>query len=323
MHILFIIDPLPKLSAYKDTSVAMMQALQARDCKISVCLQSDLFVQMGTVYATTQQISIVPQADLHTTQWWQYESEPQTQALKDFSAVVMRKDPPFDMEYLYATHMLERAEHQGARVFNSGRAIRNYPEKLSISEFPQYTAPTLITSRASLLKEFYKEHQDVVVKPLDGMGGQGIFRLKPDDANFNSVIEVLSRGGQQTIMIQKYLPEITAGDKRVLIINGKPIPYVLARMPSHGENRGNLAAGGKGVAQPINDNDKAIAEFIGSRLAPQGLFLIGLDIIGTHITEINVTSPTCFVEISAQTDFNVAAHFANELLQVLQQTSHS
>lgn len=317
MKILFIIDPLPGLRAYKDTSVAMMRSLQARGAQLHVTLQSEIFATGPDILALHQSIEIADDADLYSSSWWTYSSDKFESRLSDFDAVIMRKDPPFDIEYLYATHLLEKAEKQGARVFNSGRALRDHPEKLSITEYSQYTSPTLVSSQNQVLRRFYDEHQDVILKPLDGMGGAGIFRLKPGDANFNSVVEMLTDQGQRHIMIQKFLPDIKAGDKRILIINGEPIPYVLARIPSQGENRGNIAAGGSGVAQPITDSDREMARKVGAELAPKGLFLIGLDVIGSNITEINVTSPTCFVEITHQTDFNVADHFADQLLKVL------
>lgn len=316
MHILFIIDPLPNLAAYKDTSVSMMQALIKRGHRISVCEMPDLYVQEGQVRTLSLPIDIDAQADLHAPQWWTAH-EASDAALSDFSAVVMRKDPPFDLEYAYATHLLDKAEEQGARVFNRGVAIRNHPEKLSILEFPQFTAPTLVSRRISKLQAFYEAHQDVVAKPLDGMGGDSVFRLRPDEVNRNVIFETLTGNESETIMIQRYIPQISDGDKRVLIINGQLVPYALARIPLAGETRGNLAAGGRGVAQPLTASDRKIAETLAPILSKRGLFLVGLDIIGDKLTEINVTSPTCFVEISEQTDFHVANFFAEQLEQVV------
>lgn len=316
MNILFIIDPLPSLSAYKDTSVAMMQALQDRGHHICVALQSQLYLEGERVRARVLPITIKRDADLHGQDWWQ-EGEPQTLALADLHAVVMRKDPPFDLEYLYSTHLLDRAQAEGARVFNTGAAIRNHPEKLAIAEFPEFTTPTLVTSDMDRLKAFHEAHGDVVVKPLDGMGGSGVFRMQPGEVNRGTILEMLTDHGRATIMAQRYIPEIRDGDKRVIIIDGKPVPHVLARIPLAGETRGNLAAGGTGVAQPLNDHDRAVAEAIGARLAPRGLMLIGLDMIGPYVTEINVTSPTCFVEITQQTGFDVPGHFAEALLAAI------
>ncbi|MEY4756278.1 MAG: hypothetical protein RJA34_1176, partial [Pseudomonadota bacterium] len=241
------------------------------------------------------------------------------QALKDFDAVIMRKDPPFDSEFFYATHLLEQAEREGARVFNKPAALRNHPEKLAILEFPQFIGPTLVTRDASDIRRFHAQHQDIILKPLDGMGGMGIFRVREDGMNLGAIIETLNKDGAQTVMVQKYLPAIAQGDKRVLVIGGKPVPYCLARIPQGGEVRGNLAAGGKGVAQPLTARDREIAEALGPVLAARGLLLVGLDVIGDSLTEINVTSPTCFREISDQTGFDVAAMFSDALEEALAQ----
>lgn len=318
MHILFVIDPIESLSAYKDSSVAMMRSLLARGHQLSYCLQGDLYIIDGKVLTSAQAFDIPEEADLHQANWWRTTGDRQDVSLADFDAVLMRKDPPFDLEYLYSTHLFDLAEEQGARIFNSGLALRNHPEKLAIAEFPEYTAPTMVSRSMSRLRAFYEEHQDIVVKPLDGMGGTGIFRVKPNDGNFAAMVEMLTAYGKQSIMAQKFIPDITEGDKRILIINGEPIPYVLARIPKAGENRGNLAAGGRGVAQPLNDHDRAMAKDIANRLADRGLFLIGLDVIGKNITEVNVTSPTCFVEITEQTDFHVGDYFAEQLEKVVQ-----
>jgi len=313
MDVLFIIDPLPGLKAYKDTSVAMMRALTARGHTLSVALQPDLHVHHGTVAARATDIALVAGADLHGHDWWRETASAQDRALADFDAVVMRKDPPFDMEYVYATHLLDAAEAQGARVFNRGAAIRNHPEKLAITEFAQFTTPTLIARDMARLRAFHAEQGDVIVKPLDGMGGTGIFRLRSDEPNRNAILETLTDNGQRTIMAQRYIPEITQGDKRILLINGEPVPYALARVPLAGETRGNLAAGGRGIAQPLSEHDRTIAEALGPTLAARGLLLVGLDVIGDYLTEVNVTSPTCFVEITEQTGFDVADHFAQAL----------
>lgn len=317
MHILFIIDPLVSLSAYKDTSVAMMRAAIDAQHTISVTLQSDLYIDAGIVKTTAQTITIASDADLHSTNWWQYAGEAMDVELNKFSAVIMRKDPPFDMEYFYATHLLSFAEEQGARVFNTGASLRNHPEKLAITEFPQFTPPTLVTRDMNRVRAFYKEHGDVIVKPLDGMGGMGIFRMRSDEVNVGAILEMVSKNGAETIMVQRYIPDISKGDKRILIINGKPVPYCLARIPLAGETRGNLAAGGRGVAQPLSQNDWHIANTIGPKLIKRGLFLVGLDVIGDFVTEINVTSPTCFVEITEQTNCHVAQIFIEELASVI------
>lgn len=318
MHFLFIIDPLPTLAAYKDTSVSMMRALLSRGHQISVCEMSDVFVQDNQVLTQSLAIDIATDADLHAPNWWTPIGGKQQHAFSNFSGVVMRKDPPFDLEYAYATHLFDLAQSQGARVFNQGAAIRNHPEKLSILEFPQFTAATLVSSKITHLKAFYEKHKNVVIKPLDGMGGDSVFRLPPDEVNKNVIFETLTSHETETAMIQRYIPEITEGDKRVIIINGKVVPYSLARIPLAGETRGNLAAGGRGVAQPLTAADKKIAETLAPVLLKRGLFVVGLDIIGDKLTEINVTSPTCFVEIAEQTDFHVPNFFAKELEQVVQ-----
>jgi glutathione synthase len=231
--------------------------------------------------------------------------------------VLMRKDPPFDSEYFYATHLLERAEREGARVFNRPGALRDHPEKLAILEFPQYIAPTLVTRDAADIRRFHAEHRDIILKPLDGMGGMGIFRVGPDGLNLGSIAETLNRLGEQTVMVQRYVPEIVQGDKRILVIDGVPVPHSLARIPQGSEIRGNLAAGGKGVAQPLTPRDREIAEALGPVLAARGLLLVGLDVIGDCLTEINVTSPTCFREITEQTGFDVARTFVDALERAL------
>lgn len=313
MHVLFVIDPLPGLQAYKDTSVAMMRALAARGHSISVTQQSNLYIDQGVVKTIATGIDLIADADLHTSNWWVERSAGRDCPLNDFNAVLMRKDPPFDMEYFYATHMVEYAAAQGARIFNSGVSLRNHPEKLAITEFSQFTAPTLVTSSIPRLRQFHEQHRDIIVKPLDGMGGTGIFRIRDADPNLGSILETLTDNGTQTIMAQCFIPEIKNGDKRILIIGGEPVPYSLARIPLAGETRGNLAAGGRGVAQPLTERDWEIARTLGPVLAARGLFLVGLDVIGDYLTEVNVTSPTCFVEITEQTDFDVGACFVQAL----------
>lgn len=313
MHVLFIIDPLPLLKAYKDSSVAMMRALMAHGHYLSVAYQPDLFIEAGTVKAVTQSIAIESRADLHGSAWWRNIDDAAIKPLAEFDAVIMRKDPPFDMEYVYATHMLEYAEAQGARVFNSGAAIRNHPEKLAITEFPEFTAPTLVTRDMARLRAFHRQFGDVVVKPLDGMGGSGVFRLTPEEHNLGSILETLTQEGARTIMAQRYIPEIVNGDKRILLIGGEPVPFSLARIPLAGETRGNLAAGGRGVAQALTERDQHIAQKACERLAGRGLLVVGLDVIGDYLTEVNVTSPTCFVEITEQTGFDVGDFFAQAL----------
>ena len=233
--------------------------------------------------------------------------------LKDFDAVLMRKDPPFNAEYIYATHLLEQVEREGGNVVNRPRSLRDHPEKLAIMEFSHLVPPTLVTRNAASVRDFHAEHGDIILKPLDGMGGKGIFRVGQGALNLGVIIETLNKGGAETIMVQRFVSQIVDGDKRILIINGEPVPFVLARIPQGTEVRGNLAVGGKGVAQPLTPRNREIAEFIGRALAPRGLLLIGLDVIGDSVTEINVTSPTGFQEITDQTGFNVPALFVDAL----------
>jgi len=309
MNILFVVDPLDQFKIYKDTTFSMMREAQRRGHRIAACLPQDIeWKSGGVVTAMVQQITLTGEPDA----WYRVDSTG-TQALKDFDGVLMRKDPPFDAEYIYATHLLEQAEREGARVVNTPGALRDHPEKLAIMAFPQFVTPTLVTRSAASIKAFHAEHGDVILKPLDGMGGMGIFRVKQDALNLGSIIETLNKGGAETVMVQRFVPQITEGDKRILIIGGVPAPFVLARIPQGTEVRGNLAAGGKGVAQPLTARNREIAETIGRQLAPRGLLLIGLDVIGDSVTEINVTSPTCFQEITEQTGFDVPAMFIDAL----------
>jgi glutathione synthase len=309
MNILFIVDPLSSFNIKKDTSFAMMREAQQRGHQVSACEVPHIQWQQGEcVKAQVQDLRLTGDA-----QAWYEVALTRHAWLKDFDAIIMRKDPPFDSEFFYATHLLSQSEREGAKVFNKPAALRDHPEKLAIMEFPEFIGPTLVTRSAAAIKAFHAEHQDIILKPLDGMGGMGIFRVGADGLNLGSIIETLNLEGAQSVMVQKFLPAIAQGDKRVLIIGGKPVPFCLARIPQGGEVRGNLAAGGKGVAQPLNDHDRSVAESIGAVLAARGLLLIGLDIIGTSVTEINVTSPTCFQEIFDQTGCNVAALFMNAL----------
>ncbi|QNM96846.1 glutathione synthase [Chitinimonas koreensis] len=308
MRIAFFADPLDRFKTYKDSTYAMMREAARRGHAIHAFEQRHLRVSEGRVLADARRIALT--GDAHD---W-YRAEPaEATALADFDAVVMRKDPPFDSEYLYATHLLEHAERQGARVFNRPQALRDYNEKLAILRFADYTTPTLVSSQPADIRAFLAEQRDVILKPLDGMGGMGIFRLKPDDPNLGSILESQTRDGTVTLMAQRYLPEILDGDKRVLVIGGKPVDWCLARIPMAGETRGNLAAGGTGVARPLSARDREIAEALGPTFVRDGLLLVGLDVIGDCLTEVNVTSPTCFQEISAQSGIDVAALFVDAL----------
>ena len=311
MNLLFVADPLESFKIYKDTTFAMMREAQRRGHTIAACEPADLVWQQGgVVQSVVRRIRLSGAPD----SWFAQEAH-EVAELRSFDAIVMRKDPPFDSEFFYATHLLEQAEREGAKVFNKPRALRDHPEKLAILEFPQHIGPTLVTRSDAAIRAFHAEHRDIILKPLDGMGGMGIFRVREDGLNLGAIIETLNRDSAQSVMVQKFLPAIAQGDKRVLVIGGKPVPYCLARIPQGGEVRGNLAAGGKGVAQPLSSADRTIAEHLGPILAARGLLLVGLDVIGDKLTEINVTSPTCFQEISNQTGFDVPAMFVDALEQ--------
>jgi glutathione synthase len=314
MHILFVADPLEHFKIYKDTTFSMMREAQRRGHQLSACLPQDLGWQRGqTVTARARAIRLTGDPDA-----WFIDEGLVQRPLKDYELVLMRKDPPFDAEYIYATHLLEQAEREGARVVNKPRALRDHPEKLAIMEFPEFIAPTLVTRDAAAVRAFHAEHEDIILKPLDGMGGMGIFRVRADALNLGSIVETLNKNGSETIMVQRFVPEIVAGDKRVLVIGGQAVPFSLARIPQGTEVRGNLAAGGKGVAQPLTEQDRRIAEAIGPVLNARGLLLIGLDVIGGCLTEINVTSPTCFQEITEQTGFDVPGMFVDALEAAVQ-----
>jgi glutathione synthase len=309
MNILVVADPLEVFKIYKDTTFAMMRELQRRGHTLAACEPQHLQWQSGQpVTAQLRHVTLTGDAET----WFTVTREGR-EPLHGFDAVLMRKDPPFDSEFFYATHLLEQAEREGARVFNSPRALRDHPEKLALMEFAKFAPPTLVTRQAEAVRAFHAEHKDIILKPLDGMGGKGIFRVGPDGMNLGSITETLNQGGATSVMVQRYLPEIVQGDKRLLLIGGKVAPFVLARIPQGSEVRGNLAAGGKGVAQPLSDADRQVAEAIAPTLAARGLLLVGLDMIGDKVTEINVTSPTCFQEIQQQAGFDVAAMFVDAL----------
>jgi len=308
MKIAFLADPLDTFKTYKDSTYAMMVEAVKRGHAIYAFEQKDMALESGVVTANVVRVSLTGDG-----KDWYRASAPAAMFLSEFDAILLRKDPPFDMEYIYTTYLLELAETQGARVFNKPQAIRDHNEKLAIAQFSKYTSPTLVTRDAARLRAFHAEHQDVILKPLDGMGGTGIFRVRQDGLNLGSIIETLTDNGHRTIMIQRFIPEIVAGDKRVLVIGGKVVPYSLARIPQGSEVRGNLAAGGVGVAQPLTARDREIGEALGPVLSQRGLLLVGLDVIGDYLTEVNVTSPTCFQEIKQQAGFDVAEMFIDAL----------
>jgi glutathione synthase len=308
MKFAFLADPLDTFKIYKDSTYAMMAEAARRGHAVYAFQQKDMAFDSGAVIANAARITLTGDAK----DWYRADAPAETN-LTGFDAIMVRKDPPFDMEYIYATYLLELAEAQGARVFNRPDAIRSHNEKLAIAQFSRFTAPTLVTGDGARVRAFHDEHKDIILKPLDGMGGAGIFRVKEDGLNLGSIIETLTGNGARTIMVQRFIPEIAQGDKRILLIGGQVVPYCLARIPQNGEVRGNLAAGGLGVARPISARDREIGEALAPVLSKRGLLLVGLDVIGDYLTEVNVTSPTCFQEITQQTGFDVAGMFIDAL----------
>ena len=307
MRFAFILDPLEHLKAYKDSSVAMMCAAQARGHEVWAVMRPALAWRDGAVHAAAMRLTVRAGHD-----WFEAQA-PLEAPLVGFDAVLMRQDPPFDMEYVAATWLLERARATGARIINDPRAVRDHSEKLSILEFPQFIPETVVAREPETLQAFIDACGDAVLKPIDGMGGSQVFRVRRDDPNRNVIVETLTCCGARTIMAQRFLPGIAQGDKRILLIGGEAAPYSLARIPKAGETRGNLAAGGTGVAQPLTARDREIAATLAPILAARGILLAGIDVIGDCLTEINVTSPTCFVEIAEQSGFDVAGMFVDAL----------
>lgn len=312
MDFLFIADPLESFKVKKDSTLAMMRAAQAAGHRLWFCQSRNVLWKDDLVVADCQTLVVRPSS----TSWFELGGI-ESRSLKSFAAVLMRTDPPFDIEYLNTTWLLSAAARQGAKVFNDPAAVREHSEKLSITEFLELIPPTLVTREFSAVEEFHQQYRDIVIKPLDGMGGMGVFRVGPDGLNLASIVETLGENGARTLMVQRFLPEIAQGDKRVLLIGGEVVPFSLARIPQGSEIRGNLAAGGKGVAMPLTDAEKKIAERLAPILYQRGLFLVGLDLIGGFLTEINVTSPTCFVEITEQSGFDVSQFFLKALEKAL------
>jgi glutathione synthase len=312
MDLLFIADPLESFKVKKDSTLAMMRVAQEAGHHLWFCQSRNILWKEDVVVADCQTLKIMPS---HTS--WFELGPVQSRALNSFSAVLMRTDPPFDIEYLNTTWLLSAAKRQGAKIFNDPAAVRDHSEKLSITEFPDLIPPTLVTRELAAVEEFHRAHEDIVIKPLDGMGGMGVFRVGADGLNLASIVETLGENGSRTLMVQRFLPEIIQGDKRVLLIGGEVVPYALARIPQGKEIRGNLAAGGKGVAMPLTDQERNIAEKLAPILNQRGLFLVGLDLIGGFLTEINVTSPTCFVEITDQSNFDVSQFWLKALERTL------
>lgn len=307
-----VMDPIASINIKKDSSFAMLLEAQQRGYEIHYMEMADLYLLEGEARANTRQLSV--KAD--SANWFSF-GDAQDIPLGDLDVILMRKDPPFDTEYIYATYILERAEDAGTLIVNKPQSLRDANEKLYTSWFSQFTPKTLVSRDAKRLKAFYQTEQDVILKPLDGMGGASIFRLKPNDANVSVIIETLTEHGQRYTMAQRYIPEIIDGDKRILVVNGKPVPYCLARIPASGETRGNLAAGGRGEARPLSESDWAIANAVGPTLKAKGLIFVGLDVIGDKLTEVNVTSPTCIREIEAAFPISITGMLFDEIEQLL------
>ena len=312
MDFLFIADPLESFKIKKDSTLAIMRAAQEAGHRLWFCQSRNILWKDDLVIADCQTLAVKPSS----TSWFELGSM-ESRSLKSFSAVLMRTDPPFDIEYLNTTWLLSAATRQGTKVFNDPAAVRDHSEKLSITEFLELIPPTLVTRELSAVEKFHQTHRDIVIKPLDGMGGMGVFRVGSDGLNLASIVETLGQNGARTLMVQRFLPEIAQGDKRVLLIGGEVVPFSLARIPQGSEIRGNLAAGGKGVAMPLTEAERKIAERLAPILNQRGLFLVGLDLIGGYLTEINVTSPTCFVEITEQSGFDVSQFFIKALEKAL------
>jgi len=308
-----VMDPIASISYKKDSSLAMLLAAQARGWSLFYMEQRDLYLGAGQARAQMRPLKVF--AD--PARWFELGEE-QDSALAELDVVLMRKDPPFDMEFVYSTYLLEQAEREGVLVVNRPQSLRDCNEKLFATQFPQCMAPTLVSRRADILREFATTHGDVILKPLDGMGGTSVFRHRPGDPNLSVILETLTQHGGQQIMAQAYLPQITDGDKRILMIDGEPVDYCLARIPASGETRGNLAAGGRGEARPLTDRDRWIAAQVGPTLREKGLLFVGLDVIGDYLTEINVTSPTCIREIDAAYNTDIGGKLMDAIDRKLQ-----
>ncbi len=295
-----VMDPIGGINYHKDTTLALLLASQERGHKLIYLEMSDLSLQQGEAFGHGKELTV----NADPEEWYRL-SEPLSQPLKNLDVILMRKDPPFDNQYIYATYVLERAEQSGCLVVNKPQSLRDCNEKVFATAFPHCCPPVLVSRKLQDLKAFHSQYGDVIFKPLDGMGGTSIFRCRADDPNVNVILEILTEQGQSFIMAQQFIPDISNGDKRVLVVNGEAIPYCLARIPAEGETRGNLAAGGKGVAQPLSDRDRWIVEQVAPTLVEKGLMFVGLDIIGDYLTEINVTSPTCVREIDKAYDTRI------------------
>jgi len=317
LKIAFVMDPLDSLSLQKDSTLAMIRAAQRRGWEVSYLTQGDMLLHEFKPYGMLRNLSLngpfAESLDRADATDWYILGEPALTPLASLDVIMMRKDPPFDMEYIYSTYILERAEAEGVRVVNNPQAIRDCNEKFFATAYPQCCPPLVVSRSEDVLRDFHRQHGNVVFKPLDGMGGQSIFRVMQNDANLGVILETLTRGGTQQIMGQKFIPEIVDGDKRVLLINGEPVPYALARVPMVGEARGNLAAGGTGVGRPLSERDRWIASQVGDDLKRRGLVFVGIDIIGDYLTEINVTCPTCIRELDAQFSLDIGGMLMDQI----------
>lgn len=303
-----VMDPVSRVNIKKDSSFAMLLAAQTKNWPVLYMEQQDLFLRDGQVFAEMRPLEVFDNPD----KWYEL-GEKQTRPITDVDVILMRKDPPFDMEYVYSTYLLEQAQAAGVLIVNDPQSLRDANEKLFTAWFPQCCPPTLVTRQKHLIREFQQQHGDIILKPLDGMGGASIFRIDQGDPNFSVIVETLSEHGTKSVMAQKYLPEISDGDKRILLIDGEPVPYALARIPAAGETRGNLAAGGRAEGRPLTERDRWICQQVGSKLREKGLIFVGLDVIGDYLTEINVTSPTCIRELDREFGLNIAGDLMNAI----------
>ena len=301
MRLGVVMDPIRSINIKKDTTFAMLLEAQKRGWDLVYMEQADLFLDEGVAKASCQSLSVERNLDR-----WYKLGEKRDLALAELDVILMRLDPPFDMDYIYCTYLLEQAEAQGVLIVNKPQSLRDANEKLFTAWFPDCCAPTLVTSQTDRIRQFLIKHEDIIIKPLDGMGGTSIFRLKKADHNLGVVLETMTDHGKKHAMVQRFLPEIKQGDKRILIIDGKPVPYALARIPAEGETRGNLAAGGSGEGRELSDRDRWLCEQIGPTLVRKGLLFVGLDVIGDYVTEINVTSPTCVQELDNLFGLNIS-----------------
>jgi glutathione synthase len=307
-----IMDPIARISYKKDSSLAMLLAAQSRGWSLHYMEQQDIYLSGGMALGRTRSLEVFADA-----QHWYRLGEEQDMPLGELDVILMRKDPPFDNEFIYSTYLLEQAERSGTLIVNRPQSLRDCNEKFFATQFPSYTPETLVSRRPDILRDFARKHSDIILKPLDGMGGTMIFRHREGDPNLSVILEALTVNGHQQIMAQRYLPAITDGDKRILMIDGEPVPYCLARIPAQGETRGNLAAGGRGEARPLTERDREIAAAVGPTLRERGLLFVGLDVIGEHLTEINVTSPTCIREIDAAYDTRIGERLMDKIAEKL------